>query len=76
VKSPRYRWAKPGEFDESDGVYAALEKKEAKARKRRKREFDIEEFDVKTWRLPEHWRKDRRVGDDVMRKLTDGCQER
>jgi hypothetical protein len=75
VRSPRYRWPKLGEFDETDGVFPAVVQ-EVKRRSRKKRTTEGEEFEVSSWRLPERWRKDARVGDDVIRKMTAGCDER
>jgi len=70
VKSPRYRHRDLSEFPLEEEVVSRPPKK----RVRRKKQAEAEEFDVVTWRLPERWRRDPRVGDDAMRKMTAGCR--
>ena len=71
MKSPRYRWAKPGEFPTEERQESVSKPRKKLAR--RKRTKDTELFDIRTWRLPMKWRRHRRVGDDVMARMTAGC---
>lgn len=77
MKSPRYRWPKPGEFDESDGTFTAEVKKPETVKKRRVRTVS-EEFELRTWRLPEKYRKRYSprgldLSDSAIAKMTKGC---
>jgi hypothetical protein len=53
-----------------EGVEAPKPKPKKRAAKRSSDNSDV--FDVKRWRVPSHWRNDRRVGDVTISKMLRG----
>jgi hypothetical protein len=70
---PRYRWSTLQELEDGLQLNPEPERKRTVRKRRKASDTDAEPvFDVKRWRVPSHWRNDRRVGDVAISKMLRG----